>query len=141
MRINLDDNEERSIDLAPLLDCIFLLLIFFMVTTTFKIDRVDRLEIPLNVPRVASDEQSFTPQQAEPLTISVSRNGDYFLNSVSCELQDLHRILRKDSVENYQRKIILVGDREAAFDHIAQVMNLCHLLGLTNVSVGVERSE
>lgn len=141
MQIDFDDNEEKSIDLAPLLDCIFLLLIFFMVTTTFKIDSADHLDIPLNVPRVASDEQSNSTQQPKTLTISVSRNGEYFLNSVRCELQDLHRILRKDSAENHTREIILIGDREASFDQVAQVMDLCHLLGLTNVSVRAERSE
>lgn len=141
MRIDFDDNDEKSIDLAPLLDCIFLLLIFFMVTTTFKMDRANHLEIPLKVPRVASDEQSNQAQESKALTISVSRNGQYFLNSVKCELQDLHRILRRDATANPVRKIILVGDRQASFDQVAQVMDLCHLIGLTNVSVRVQRSE
>ncbi|EDY81386.1 transport energizing protein, ExbD/TolR family [Verrucomicrobiia bacterium DG1235] len=141
MQINTDDSEERSIDLAPLLDCIFLLLIFFMVTTTFKLDRTEHLDIPLNVPRVAGYEQSSQEQQTKALTISVDRRGQYFLNKIECGLVDLHRILRKDAAVNPERKIVLAGDRLAAFEQIAEVMNLCHLLGLTNVSVKVERGE
>ena len=141
MQIDTGDEEERSIDLAPLLDCIFLLLIFFMITASFKTDTLPQLDIPLELPRVSDGLAAQFSGPIKALEISIGLEGELHLNAVECELSDLHRILKSDALINPERKVIIVGDRRVAFEYVARVMSLCHLLGLQNVTVKAERNQ
>lgn len=141
MQIDTGEEEEKTIDLAPLLDCIFLLLIFFMITTSFNTDAKRQLEIPLKLPRVSSGFALETGKPLKALEITIDQKGGLYLNAVESNLSDLHRILKADALISPDRKIVIIGDREVPFDRVAQVMDLCHLLGRKNVSVRAEQRE
>ncbi|MEC7581898.1 MAG: biopolymer transporter ExbD, partial [Pseudomonadota bacterium] len=88
--------DEPSINLTPLIDVVFLLLIFFMVTTTFTRETL----LQVNLPEAEAETQS---TQTERLEIVVSRNGSFALNGqtlVNGKLETLLRGLELESKGN-----------------------------------------
>jgi biopolymer transport protein ExbD len=136
MRIHLGDEEQPEIGLIALIDCIFFLLMFFMVATSFKqqTEAEKRKELPVVLP---SSSASLTPGQASaaPLVIAVDKNGRFFVDGEPITTQALHDKLRSEAQTNPQRKVRIDGDRAAAYQHIVHVLDLCQLAGLTQIAM------
>lgn len=136
MRIHLGDEEQPEIGLIALIDCIFFLLMFFMVATSFKqqTEAEKRKELPVVLP---SSSASLTPGQASaaPLVIAVDKNGRFFVDGAPITTQALHDKLRSEAQANPQRKVRIDGDRAAAYQHIVHVLDLCQLAGLTQIAM------
>ncbi len=76
MRVKFEDDEQVEVQMAPLIDCVFLLLIFFLVATTLK--KIDK-ELPLDLPVAAA---SVSKQVIDKMTIvSIDKDGNFYLGS------------------------------------------------------------
>lgn len=136
MRVNLEDDEQFEVNMAPLLDCIFLLLIFFLVATSFNKLKPDKKEEELQIvlPHSAVALESHTaPEQV--LVIGVDSRGRLFLNGQRIGSEALHATLRREAAENRNRRIRIDGDRNTSLQHVVQVLDLCEFEGLRNVSI------
>jgi biopolymer transport protein ExbD len=136
MRISDDDDEETpEVNMAPLLDCVFLLLIFFLLTSTIqKTDDERKKEIQqlvIDLPESAA--AATAPAQPAPLVISVDASGHYHVNNSRVGLEELHQVLREASATH--PKIRIEGDRRVPFDAIAHVLDLCEFEGLNEIAV------
>ena len=136
MRIRDDEDEETpEVNIAPLLDCVFLLLIFFLLTSTIqKTDDERKKEIQqllLDLPESAAASKA--PTQPQPLVISVDASGHYYVNNARVGLEELHRVLR--AAASTHPKIRIEGDRRVSFDHVAHVIDLCEFEGLREIAV------
>ena len=132
MRTELDDAEEIEVQLAPLIDCVFLLLIFFLVATTLK---EIRKELPIELPEASAAVAVATP--VEPLVIAVDADGNLYLGSEPVGLEVLHSHVRTVAQQNPNRRVRIDGDRVTPFQHIVHVMDLCQFEGLTNIGVHI----
>jgi biopolymer transport protein ExbD len=136
MRIHLGDEEQPEIGLIALIDCIFFLLMFFMVATSFtqQTEAEKRKELPLVLP---TSSASLAPGQgsAAPLVIAVDRGGRFYLEGEPIGTQALHERLRSEARANPQRRVRVDGDRSAAYQHIVHVLDLCQLAGLTHIAM------
>ena len=136
MRINLGDEEQPEIGLIALIDCIFFLLMFFMVATSFKqqTEAEKRKELPVVLP---SSSASLTPGQASasPLVIAVDKTGRFFVDGEPISTQALHDRLRNEALADPRRTVRVDGDRAAAYQHIVHVLDLCQLAGLTHIAM------
>jgi biopolymer transport protein ExbD len=136
MRIDLGEEEQPEIGLIALIDCIFFLLMFFMVATSFtqQTEAEKRKELPVVLP---SSSASLTPGQASgsPLVIGVDRNGRFFVDGGPVGTQALHDRLRQEAKANPNRSVRVDGDRTAAYQHIVHVLDLCQLAGLTHIAM------
>ena len=129
--------DEPSINLTPLIDVVFLLLIFFMVTTTFT--RETRLQV--NLPEAEAETQS---TQSERLEIVVSRDGSFALNGqrlVNGKLETLLRGLELESKGNLNLPVIIVADSEATHQSVVTAMDAIGQAGFTRLSIATQRSE
>ena len=129
--------DEPSINLTPLIDVVFLLLIFFMVTTTFI--RETRLQV--NLPEAEAETQS---TQSERLEIVVSRDGSFALNGqrlVNGKLETLLRGLELESKGNLNLPVIIVADSEATHQSVVTAMDAIGQAGFTRLSIATQRSE
>ena len=136
MRINVQDEEHPEIGLIALIDCIFFLLMFFMMATSFK--RTDAvkpvLELPVTLPTA---QVSFERAQAgpAPLAIGVDKDGTLYLNNKEVSTQTLHDALKKEAARNPGRPIRIDGDQQASYQHIVHVLELCQFEGFTKIAM------
>lgn len=135
MRVDLTDHEEPEIGLVAMIDCIFFLLMFFMLATTFKEQTSKpRKELPVQLPRA---EASVLRHGAadDALVIGVDRVGGLFVDTRPVTVQELHTILAREAAADPERRIRIDGDRDASYQHIVRVLDLCQLDGLTNIAM------
>lgn len=136
MRVDLSDHEEPEISLVAMIDCIFFLLMFFMLATTFKQQQDMEREKELRVQLPAAEASlSRTATTQDALVIGVDRNGALFVEGKPVTAQQLHTTLARTATDNPARRIRIDGDRQAAYQHIVRVLDLCQLDGLTNIAM------
>ncbi|SEO31376.1 biopolymer transport protein ExbD [Luteibacter sp. UNC138MFCol5.1] len=138
MKIDLGDDHEPEIGLVALIDCIFFLLMFFMVATTFKANQDNKRDrsIPVDLPKAAAtfraDEASTTG-----MVIAVARDGAIYVDGVATTQNQLHDRLRDLAARDAHAVIRIDGDRHAPFEDVVSIMDLCAFEGLTNLAVHV----
>ena len=129
--------DEPSINLTPLIDVVFLLLIFFMVTTTFT--RETRLQV--NLPEAEAETLT---TQSERLEIVVSRDGSFVLNGqtlVNGRVETLLRGLALESDGNLDLPVIIVADSQASHQSVVTAMDAIGQAGFARLSIATQRSE
>ena len=127
--------ESVEVNLTPLIDVVFLLLIFFMVTTTF--DRHARLKVSL-----PESSAKTTQQKDEPLILSIDAKGNYFLNErqiVNQQLDTLKQALQKVIGEKNQDykdvALVLRADANTPHQSVVRAMDAASQLGMTRLSI------
>ena len=140
MRIDLGEQEEPEIGLIALIDCIFFLLMFFMVATSFKqqTEAEKRRELPVVLP-TSSASLGAAQAGAAPLVIAVDKAGKFFVDGDPIGTQALHDRLQQEAQANAGRRIRVDGDRAAAYQHIVHVLDICQLAGLTQIAMHTRR--
>ncbi len=133
--------ENVEVNLTPLIDVVFLLLIFFMVTTTF--DRHAKLKVSL-----PESSTKATQQQHEPLILSIDVKGNYFLNDrqiVNQQLDTLKQALRKTIAQGSQNledvALVLRADANTPHQSVVRAMDAASQLGLTKLSIATVESK
>lgn len=123
-----------SLNLTPLIDVVFLLLIFFLVATRFAQD--DR-ELPVQLPSAASA----VPMTAEPteLVVNVDAAGGYMILGERMSLAKVETSLRRAVADNpINQMVIIRGDRNVAFQAVVSVMDLCTKLKVPSYKISTE---
>ena len=132
MRIRDEELEdELSLNLTSLIDVVFLLLIFFMVATTF-LDPERALE--LDLPQAESGEQ--VHERPDELVLNVFRDGRVALGGRELELPALRASLERAAGRDPSTPVTIRGDAQVEHARIVAVMDACALAGLSNLSVG-----
>lgn len=133
MNLRPERTDERvDINLTPLIDVVFLLLIFFMVSTTF--DRHANLKVEL--PEASATKSQ---QQQDPVVISIDADGNYFINDrqlVNTTLETLKIALRKTVAEKEKDvPLVLRADARTPHQSVVRAMDAAAQLGLTRLSI------
>ena len=136
MRFKREPREELELNLTPLIDVVFLLLIFFMVSTTFQKES----EISLQLPK-ASETEIQTPETRIEIVISAA--GRYFINDqelVKSDVASLQNALYK--VAGGQRDIPLTirADAQAPHQSVVTAMDAAGQLGMLRMSIATSSS-
>ena len=134
MRVDLRDDEGLEVQMAPLIDCVFLLLIFFLVASTLK--KIDR-ELPLTLPDIKAAVE--VQQPADFLVVSVDREGNFYVDGTPVSLNLLQGALREKARVDPMSKIRIDADRLVAFERVMMVYDICRFENLQNVSVNSKR--
>jgi biopolymer transport protein ExbD len=120
--------EEVSIDLAPMLDFVLNLLIFFIITTSF----VKEPGISVDRPEAATAEHRETGN----ILVAIRSNGDIWMDRRQVELREVRFIVERLHVERPEDTVIVIGDKQAPVGILAQVMDQVKLGGIKEVAVG-----
>ncbi|RZT05716.1 biopolymer transport protein ExbD [Duganella sp. CF402] len=136
MRIKSGEEEQPEIGLIALIDCIFFLLMFFMVATSFKqpAPLKKQAELPVSLPL---SQLSLEPNEAgpAPLVIGVDRDGQLFLDGAPVSTQVLHGRLKLEAAADPGRRVRIDGDQSAKYQDIVHVLDLCQFERLTNIAM------
>ncbi|RMD74138.1 MAG: biopolymer transporter ExbD [Lentisphaerae bacterium] len=130
MRFNTEESDDVDVQMTPMIDCVFLLLIFFLVATVLK--KIEK-ELPVDLPVSAAAMKM--PQDEKIMIIGIDPAGKYYLNSTPITLEMLHSKLRELGKTNPQQRIRIDGDRNAPFQAFVHIVDLCHFENLTNIGV------
>ncbi|MGI3130958.1 ExbD/TolR family protein [Halopseudomonas pachastrellae] len=131
--------EEVSVNLTPLIDVVFLLLIFFMVSTTFTRET----QLKLDLPQAASGErvENRTVQQLE-LTIAAS--GEMALNErtlLRSDLQTLTAALQKESGGDTLLPLVITADAQTPHQYVITAMDAAGQLGFSRLRLTTSETE
>ncbi len=137
MRINLEEQDNLEPNMAPLLDCIFLLLIFFLVATTFEKQKqedkpVEELFVQLPDSAVAIEAKG-KPDAVTVITID--SRGKLYFNGQRVDTNTLHAKIRLLAASQAEQTIRIDGDRNTPLQHVVHVLDLCEFEGLHNISI------
>ena len=128
MRIGRDRPEEGEITLTPLIDVVFLLLIFFMVSTTFDRTRAIEMDLPVA-------ETGGTREQGERLLLELRPEGRYRLNDEPLEAGELQAALR---ARDRGIPMVIQPHAQASSQDLVHVLDIARKLGITQLSVEVK---
>ncbi len=138
MRVNLGEDEQPEIGLVALIDCIFFLLMFFMVATSFKQQRVEKEQKALQVSLpTASVSLNKAVAADEAFVITVDANGKFGADNHLLSAQALTARLRQERAAHPDLRVRIDGDRRTAYQHIVHVLDLCQFEGITAIAVRV----
>lgn len=123
--------EEFEFSMAPMIDVVFQLLIFFMVSTTYS---TDEKELGVELPTAQSGEAAGgSPQE---LVINVFKDGRVSLAGRALSQGELERELAEAARGNRSTQVTIRGDRLASHERIVAVMDACGVAGLSNLALG-----
>ena len=115
-----DQDTAVSIDLTPIIDMVFLLLIFFLVATTFhQTEREMKIALP-----AASSAGPISTALRE-IIINVDLEGTIIISGKTIEPEDLRTIITDALVLNPEQKITVRGDQNTAYSNIIRVLDIC----------------
>jgi len=119
--------KEANIDIAPLLDMVFVLLIFFVVTSTFT--RETGVEV------TKPQAQSASQLEKENILIAITRDGTIHINERQVDIVSLSDILKETLAKNPDREAVLIADKNAITEKLVAVIDACTLAGVKKVSI------
>ncbi len=134
--------ENLEVNVTPLIDVVFLLLIFFMVSTTF--DRHARLKV--NLPEASAKVEQ---TQSHAIVLSIDAKGKYYINdrqlvntSLDTLKQALHKIIgNKSAAEMKNQLVILRADGQTTHQSVVRAMDAVSQLGITRLSIATVESK
>ena len=120
MAVKYDEEDKPEVQMTSMMDCIFLLLIFFLVSSQLK--KIEK-EVPVELPQAqATREIKMTP---DLIKVTVSAKGDIFVRGNKVGPGGLRSALQAAAKENRDRKVIIDGDIYAPFRAVVQVLDAC----------------
>ena len=123
--------EESEINMAPLIDMIFILLIFFLVTTSFVQDSGVKVERP----KAATAEK----EEAAGLMIALKEDGNIFIRNRMVPLKNVSAIVDRFQLQNPGQGVLIVADQASQAGRVIQVLDQCRLAGAKDVAVAAEK--
>ena len=121
---------KKNIDLniAPLIDMVFILLIFFLVTTSF----VRETGVDINRPTAATA----VSKEKTNILVGVTKDDRIFMDRREIDIRSVRANVERALAENPEGAVIVVADRESQTGIVINVMDECKLAGAKNVSLG-----
>jgi biopolymer transport protein ExbD len=123
--------ENLDINLTPLIDVVFLLLIFFMVSTTF--DKESRIKVEL--PQAATQDEK--TEEKKTLDITVDAQGRFYVNQkevINTEIETLKRAIEKAAKGQHDLPVIIIADAKTPYQAVITVMDAASQLGFVNMT-------
>lgn len=125
-------DEQPTLNLTPMIDVVFLLIIFFMVGTKFtELERKLGLEVP-----EVSEIKTLTPAP-ERRVINVFNDGHIELDRETVTVQELVQRLAQAQAEYSELGVLVRGDAEGAFQNVATVLGACREAGVSDMGISV----
>ena len=138
MNFKVTKEEEPQLNLTPLIDVVFLLLIFFMVSTTFD----KQAEISIDLPE--ADGQPVKVQKIFKIEISIDGQGHYFVNQRRLKndsLATLKRAIEVTRASNKKVQVIISSDKNTPYQAFITAMDAAKQLGLEHINLATKQAK
>jgi biopolymer transport protein ExbD len=127
MKLPPDSNEMDGPNLTPVIDVVFLLLIFFLVATRYRDAHEERRLNQIKLPTAAlAQPASMTPK----LVINITSEGKFVIEDREYSEAELEHILAEANRNNPSQTALIYGDENSALKHAVKATGLCNKLGM-----------
>ncbi|CAI2717102.1 ExbD/TolR family protein [Nitrospina watsonii] len=128
--LKVQPRKNKGLDIAPLVDIVFLLLIFFMLTSTFIRQEGMDIELP-----EAESSESFNMKS---IKIQIQENGTLMAGDKKVSLDEMRSILGTAVEKDSSVPIIIEADKKTDFDLFAKILDMARLLGAGNIVIATD---
>lgn len=136
MKILTREEDTHGLKIAPLIDIVFLLLIFFLVATTFSEEEKDIL-----ITLAEATEGEDREKSARILVVNVRKSGVIVINQRVRTIDQLEELLVSAKKQNSNLVVVVRCDKHMYHKHFVRVLNLCEKVGVTGVAVATFQTE
>ena len=125
------EDDESEVNLTPMLDVVFIMLIFFIVTASF----VKESGIDVNRP----DAQTAVKKQKASILIAISDEGEIWIKKRRVDIRQVRPNVEKMLAENPQGSVVIQADKESKNGLFVQVMDAARAAGAKNIAIAAEK--
>ena len=125
-----EDEEESEVNLTPMLDVVFIMLIFFIVTASFVMEA----GIDVNRPNASTAER----KEKGNILVAISADNQIWINRRQVDPRALRANIERMHAENPHGAVVIQADEESKNKLLVQVMDAARLAGVKNVSIAAE---
>lgn len=134
MRIQRRSIKKARIEIIPMIDTIFFLLVFFMIST---LSMSQFKGMPVNLPKAAAGQQA----PAESAAITIDKDGRLFLNQQAIDKAALGEALRQHLVKNPEMLVVINADDGVAHGQVVEVMDIARAVNVAKMAIAVKPKE
>jgi biopolymer transport protein ExbD len=124
------DEEESVIDMTPMLDIVFIMLIFFIVTTSFV------KESGITVSRPSA--QTAAEDKKGNIMVAIKPNGEIWIDKRAVDIRSVRANIEKLKAESPESGVVLQADTDSRTGILVKVMDQVRMAGITNISIAAE---
>lgn len=136
MKLRQKQRQDPDISLTPLIDVVFLLLIFFMVSTSFTRESEINIDLPESTAQTIESEQT-------PVDLTIDSQGRFFINGkkvINTQLNTLVKALKLVIKKPEDVALIVSADGQTPHQAVVTAMDAARLLGVTRLSIATKQS-
>ncbi len=126
-------NSGAEINMAPLIDMIFILLIFFLVTTSFVKESGVTIQRPV--------AKSAIPGEKVNLLVEITADGTLYIDGKITDIRSIRSRMSRFAVESPGGGVVIVADQASRTGLMIQALDQCRLAGVENISVAARKPE
>jgi biopolymer transport protein ExbD len=126
------EEEESSIDITPMLDVVFIMLIFFIVTATF----IKESGIDIDKPSAATA----VVQEKASILVAIDADNNVWINRRQVDIRSVRSIVERLHAENPKGTLVIQADRESKNDTLVQVMDASRRAGVYDIALAANES-
>ncbi len=123
--------DETELDMTPMLDIVFIMLIFFIVTTSF----VKEAGIEVNPPSAMTSES----QDNANIFIAISAQGDVWLDKREVDIRTVRAIVARMYANNPEASVVIQADEKSATEYLLAVMDQVRLAGINDIALAANK--
>jgi biopolymer transport protein ExbD len=127
-----EQEEKEEIDMTPMLDVVFILLIFFIVTASF----VKEAGIDVNRPEAATAVK----KERANILVAISDKGDIWINKRKVDIRSVQANIERLKAENPQGTVVIQADKKSTTDTLIKVMDSARAAGVFDVSIAAQEA-
>lgn len=125
-----NSDDEADIDITPMLDVVFIMLIFFIVTSTF----IKESGIDVNRPQAATAVK----KSKANILIAINENNEIWIDRRQIDIRAVRPNIERLHAENPQGSVVIQADKESKTDTLIQVMDASRQAGVYNISIAAQ---
>lgn len=126
-----DMEDEAVIDLTPLMDIVFIILIFFIVTTSF----IKESGVDVHRPQASTAEQ----KEQGNIMIAITESGEIWINKRQVDVRAVRANVERLKAGNPESGVVIQADKDSRNGLLVQVMDQARLAGVSNLSIAASR--
>lgn len=123
--------EDADINITPLIDIVFIMLIFFIVTTSF----VKETGVEVNRPSANTAQK----QEKGSILIAIRENGEIWFNKRNIDLRSVRANVERAHAENPEGGVVIIADKQSATGTLVDVMDQVKLAGVNKISIAAQK--
>jgi biopolymer transport protein ExbD len=126
-----NNSTSADVNMAPLIDMVFILLIFFVVTTNFN----RQTGVDVTKPKA----QTAVSQGQKTLLIGITREGTIHVHGRQVSIERLKTLIAQETAKRPDLTVVIIADQDAAIGKAVQVMDQCAIAGAQKVSIAADK--